>query len=254
MNVTVKYPILEFDENRIAFLEPNPNEVDFILPKKCIALFFKDVVQELSNLKNVKKIGTVEWETGNCDYYSFTMDSGEEICFYHTWGGAAISAAVLDLTISLGVKKILFLGGAGVLIKKEEGEIIIPTSGVRDEGTSYHYCRPSRYITPTSNFQNEICRYLKEKSIPFITGRTWTTDGFYRETIGKIIRRKKENCITVEMEFSALCSVANFRNIDFAQIFYSGDKVDADGKYSERDWQSDKLTRFKLFELALKVI
>lgn len=35
--------------------------------------------------------------------------------------------------------------------------------------------------------------------MPYVEGKTWTTDGLYRETEGKIALRKEQGCITVEM-------------------------------------------------------
>jgi hypothetical protein len=55
----------------------------------------------------------------------------------------------------------------------------------------------------------------------------------------------------VEMECSALAAVAEFREVEFAQMLYSGDNLDAD-VYDERDWWNNLSVREKLFVLSLE--
>lgn len=50
-----------------------------------------------------------------------------------------------------------------------------------------------------------------------IVGKTWTTDGLFRQTRGKIKRRRDEGCLVVEMEAAAMLAVASFRGIRFGQ-------------------------------------
>lgn len=60
--------------------------------------------------------------------------------------------------------------------------------------------------------------------------KTWTTDGFFRETPAKVALRKKEGCLSVEMEGAAIFAVARFRGYQAGAIFYGGDDV------SGKDW------------------
>ncbi len=86
---------------------------------------------------------------------------------------------------------------------------------------------------------------------PYLIGKTWTTDGIYRETPAKIAQRKAEGCITVEMEAAAFFAVAQFRGVTFAQILYGGDDVSGD-VWDNRDWLSRKSVRERLFWLAVE--
>lgn len=56
------------------------------------------------------------------------------------------------------------------------GEIIIPVSAVRDEGTSYHYLEPSREI---ECHKEAVVSCLKQMGVPFTTGKAWTSDAIY---------------------------------------------------------------------------
>ena len=57
-------------------------------------------------------------------------------------------------------------------------------------------------------------------------GTTWTTDAFYRETRGKIAKRKEMGAICVEMECSATQALCDFRGVEFFQFLYAGDNLD----------------------------
>lgn len=106
--------------------------------------------------------------------------------------------------------------------------MIIPNSAVRDEGTSYHYVEPSREIEANSRVVQIIEQTLTANQVLYIKAKTWTTDAFYRETPLKIARRKKEGCVTVEMEASAYMAVAQYNGVEFEQILYAGDNLGAE--------------------------
>lgn len=52
----------------------------------------------------------------------------------------------MDWLIGYGVKEIMSTGTCGVLVPIEENRFLVPTKALREEGTSYHYVAPSRYI------------------------------------------------------------------------------------------------------------
>ena len=57
-------------------------------------------------------------------------------------------------------------------------------------------------------------------------GTTWTTDAFYRETQGKVAKRKEMGAICVEMECAAMQAMCDFRGVEFFQFLYAGDNLD----------------------------
>ena len=85
---------------------------------------------------------------------------------------------------------------------------MIPTESYRDEGTSYHYKKASD-ITNTN--ANKAAEFMKYKKLPYVLGKNWTTDSFYRETENNFAQRKADGCISVEMECSAMQTVCDFR-------------------------------------------
>ena len=157
------------------------------------------------------------------------------IAVVHPRVGAPMGAAVLEKLIAIGCRKFIACGGAGVLVPKVVlGHLVVPTSAIRDEGTSYHYLPAGREVAPTPRALAAIESVLKANGHDYLLGKTWTTDALYRETRAKVERRKREGCLTVEMEAAAFFAVAKFRGVEFGQILYAGD--DLSGEWDHRNW------------------
>jgi uridine phosphorylase len=86
-----------------------------------------------------------------------------------------------------------------------------------------------------------------------VTGKTWTTDGLYRETRAKVSRRVAEGCLTVEMEAAAFFAVARFRGVSFGQMLYAGDDLSGE-VWDPRGWTHDAKGRDLLFRLAAEAV
>ena len=123
---------------------------------------------------------------------------------------------------------------------------------LRDEGTSYHYVAPSRWIAAQPAVTQVIRDVLTEQQIPFVEGPTWTTDAFYRETVAKVERRRNEGCLTVEMENASFLAVAQLRNVQFGQILYSGDDLSSE-VWDSRGWHTHAGLRHHLTMVATEV-
>ena len=86
--------------------------------------------------------------------------------------------------------------------------------------------------------------------MPYARGKTWTTDGIYRETPARIARRRDEGCLTVEMEAAAFFAVAEFCGVTFGQMLYAGDDLSGD-TWDMRDFIHGQASlRERLFWLA----
>ena len=163
---------------------------------------------------------------GHTAVYCFEYH-GHKFGFYRTWVGApACAGTVEEIRTVLNTDKIIHFGGAGCLDKEiARGKVMIPTEAYRDEGTSYHYAPASDYITIRNADIVEAC--MKENGIPYVKGKTWTTDGFYRETVNNFEKHKAAGCISVEMEGAAVQAVCDFRGLEVYMFFTGGDLLDA---------------------------
>ncbi len=247
------YPILEFDPANQAYIHPR-NVYSYrgrLFPERVVICFFKDVLAQVIRKKKARKIAVFNSENGPNPVHEIAFKN-KKIAILHPNIGAAAAAGFLDEAIGMGGKKFIACGGAGVLRKElAVGHLIVPTSAVRDEGASYHYMAPSREAFPHPKGLQAIRKVLGRHQVPFIEGKTWTTDGFYRETLDKVKLRKKEGCLSVEMECSAFFAVSKFRKVKFSQILYSGD--DLSGPiHDDRGWKSRGTIRERVFWLAVE--
>jgi uridine phosphorylase len=152
--------------------------------------------------------------------------------------------------IARGVNRFIACGGAGVLDPDlAVGHLVVPVSAVRDEGTSYHYLPPSREVQASPAAVSAIEATLSAAHLPYLLGKTWTTDAFYRETIERTRRRREEGCITVEMEAATFFAVSQFRGVSFGQILYGGDSVRPEG-WDSRGWEKREDVRRNLIQLS----
>jgi len=220
-----KYPILEFDDSKQAIIEPSKVIHKLDVPEHCVLCFSYEVIKKLNNEGKLIHITDLSSCMGLHPVYEVKFNN-KRIAVFHPGIGAPLVAGLFEEIIARGMTKFIACGGAGVLDKEiAVGHLIIPTSAIRDEGTSYHYLTPSREIEPSKEGIEAIEITLKKHKCKYLLSKTWTTDAFYRETKDKVKLRKSEGCLTVEMECSALCAVAKFRSVIFAQLLYGGDDV-----------------------------
>jgi purine-nucleoside phosphorylase len=140
--------------------------------------------------------------------------------------GAPYATMLLENLIAWGVRKIIFLGWCGAISEKVKiGDIILPTSAIVDEGTSSHYISNNSLSQPTPVLIAQIQGYLQEKNIKFHHGKIWSTDAVYRETRDKVQYFQKQDVLAVDMETSALFSVAKFRNVGIGAILVVSDEL-----------------------------
>jgi uridine phosphorylase len=241
------FPILEFDPSPTAIIEPRRIYKAIDVPKHCVLCFFQDVIDDLVQNGGAREIDHADSEVGRHPMYEVEID-GKRLAVVHPRIGAAMAAAMLDRCIARGVRKFIACGGAGVLDSKiAVGHIVVPNAAIRDEGASYHYLAPAREVTPHPRALAAIEKTLQRNEMDYIVAKTWTTDGLFRETRARMLARKREGCLTVEMEAAAFFAVAQFRRVQFGQILYGGD--DLSGKWDHRNWNRHQI-RERLFTLA----
>jgi len=134
---------------------------------------------------------------------------------------------LLENLIACGASKILFMGWCGSISKKVEiGDIVIPDVAIIDEGTSRHYQNGEIQLThPSGPIIKRLKAELNQNQIHFHSGAVWSTDAIYRETRGQVEYYQRQGAIAVEMEISALFTVARFRKVDLGAIVVVSDEL-----------------------------
>jgi len=230
----------EFDKSKKSTF--NPDEVinkipDF--PKVGITCFSHKLLQKIIETYNPEEIAYIKNGTGKNPVYKLNY-KGKDIAIFMSRVGAPACVVGYEEVIVMGLEKLVVFGTCGVLKSEiEDLAIIIPNSAIRDEGTSYHYLDASDEIEINSNYKEEFKEVLEEHNYSFIEGKVWTTDAPYRETKNKVIKRKEQGCICVDMECASLTAVAKFRNKEVFQFFYAADNLDA-SKWDQRSLGNDE--------------
>ena len=207
----------------------------------------------LRQFKNTK-IGKFRAHVTAKDIYLIEVE-GRKIVFYLSNIGSTLATMdIIEINHVTGANKFIFFGSAGSLDnEKTKNKFVIPTSAYRDEGASYHFKKASDYIRiKNSSFMQ---KFFKEKNIPYIAGKVWTTDALYRETENNAKKRKDEGCIAVEMEVAGVQAVCDFYSFDFYDFLVTGDVLytDSNIKYDKRGFSKANHDVDKFF-IALELV
>ncbi len=248
------FPILEFDPDPRAILQPRGPETSRPVPKRAVLCFFKDVLQHLLDERRLTQIGALPSELGPLPLYVLrveTVSGVRDVLVAHPGIGAPLGAGILEEIIALGTQQVIACGGCGVLLPEiAAGHPVILSAAVRDEGTSYHYLPPAREVAADPRGVAALEAACQELGIAYRLGKTWTTDAFYRETPARRARRLAEGCEVVEMEAAAFFAVAQFRGATFGQVVYGGDLVVPE-QWEHRGWTERHADRELMFRLAV---
>lgn len=228
-------PILEFDTAQTAVIDPNHENLDLHLPRKCVFAFLGQYIDEYAEKAGTRKVSEFISATKWYPIY-VTNYKGEDIVFCQAPVGAPAAVQVLDWLIGYGVREIISAGSCGALETFPEGTFLVPKKALRDEGTSYHYAPPSRFMEVNEKARKAIAETILEHGMKYQEVITWSTDAMFRETKEMVAYRKSEGCAVVEMECSALAAVATFREVTFGMIFYTADSLANVEQYDMRNW------------------
>ena len=228
-------PILEYDDNPSAVLMPDHEELNLKLPEKAVFAFLYDAVDLYAKEHDGKVVS--EFVSATKTYPNYVVEyNGEEICMVQAPVGAAAAVQILDWLIGYGVRKVISAGSCGTLIDIEENAFLVPVKALRDEGTSYHYLPPSRFVEMNTVAIRAIEQALLVHGLKYRKITTWSTDGFYRETPEKVNYRISEGCAVVEMECAALAACASLRSIIWGELLYTADSLANLEAHDSRDW------------------
>jgi nucleoside phosphorylase len=144
--------------------------------------------------------------------------------------GAPVAAIVVENLIALGVRRFVSMGTAGGLLPGQAfGDVVLCTAAIRDEGVSHHYVAPARRALPSAPLTERLGLALGARGVSHRRGTSWTIDCPYMETDAEVVHYRQEGVCCVEMEASALFSVAQHRRVDMASAFAISDEVGPDG-------------------------
>jgi len=220
----------------------------------CILTFSREILQYVLEQYECTKIGDLYSSNGAHAIYGFEY-KGKTFAVYMSVVGAPGCVADMEDTLSIiSTEKYVVFGGSGCLNKEiARGKVMVPTAAYRDEGTSYHYAPASDYVTVKNS--DVVAAFMEQAGLPWVQGKTWTTDAVHRETRGNFEKRKSEGCISVEMECAAVQAMCDFRGLNVYYFLTSGDLLDAPKWDNRAEKDQKKHTQHDPghFEIALEL-
>ena len=245
-------PLTEFDADSSVLIEPESGSTSGVIPEHAVICFFRDVIDEVCGDGRAEVVATFTWEHGTHELFSLPVGD-RRVAVFHPGVGAPLACGLFEEVIATGCRKFVACGGAGAVVPGLAlGHVVVPDAAVRDEGTSFHYLPPSRQVGADPAVTAVLRAVLDERAVPYAVGTTWTTDAPYRETRAKVAARRREGCLTVEMETAALLAVARHRGVTFGQYLYAGDDVSGE-TWDHRHWQTSSARR-DLFRLSVEAV
>jgi uridine phosphorylase len=118
------------------------------------------------------------------------------------------------------------VGIAGSLDEEiSAGDMILPSSAIRDEGTSHHYLPSYLPAKPSENLHEKFITAMQSRSLRYVSGKVWTTDAPFRETGEEILEYRRQGVLAVEMECAALFSVCSALGLESACGLVASDSL-----------------------------
>ena len=209
-------------QQHVAYFQQQGVIPDFPIPESVIFCYEGNLLDRITRTENVEQVHGV-----GGGFYLLTETENRIAVSGNNGIGAPGVSMLLEICIELGVKRFINVGIAGGLQKTSHiGDVVICTSAIRDEGVSYHYLKdPSAPALPSENLTAAFRQTLEHESIRYTQGPTWTTDAFFRETVGEIQHYQQEGVVTVEMEAAALFAISTLRGVEMASGFVISDLI-----------------------------
>lgn len=239
-------PLLDGPSEDPALIEPSRRFPQSPLPENCLLYCFGELPENAPAPDHIHRglgsaIGARE----------VMIYGGVAVCRPGVGGPSA--AATLEELIALGCRRFLLVGGAGSLVEGQKlGQLVLVDEAVRDEGLSHHYLSAAPTVCVPPDHLRRLQTRLSALGVEARRGTTWTTDALYRETPERLQKRRREGCLTVEMEVASLLAVAEFRGVELGALLFCGDDLSTD-TWDFRDWTSAHTVMEKLFFLGLEV-
>jgi uridine phosphorylase len=205
--------------------------------------------------KNLIKGNCVEWLYGESQPFCVGRFNDLEVGVGRFWIGAPAAASTLEEAVACGVNTIFEVGvSGGIQSYLEPGNIVVVTEAIRDEGTSYHYFPPEVKVESDTSLRDGLIEQLKRKNIRHFVGPVWSTDGAYRETRGKLRKFRESGVLAVDMETSAVFTIAKYRKVKAASAQVISDVLTENGWRIAFGHQSVRESAKNLLKAVLETI
>lgn len=143
----------------------------------------------------------------------------QHLCFLDGGRGAPQAVDTVETLAALGVKTIIAVGMCGAFDERVRvGEIITPKKAFVEEGTSLHYYESIDASFPDADLLQMAVSLFHTCTYPIVS-----TDAVYRQTFRKEQMWREKGAVGVDMETSAVFSVAQYLGLRAAALLMVSD-------------------------------
>ena len=208
-----------------------------IVPPVCLLEFDGDLTDRLVQEGIAKPFSA--WA---CFHTSmFAMELEGVLCgiIARTIGGP-YAVLIAEQLQAAGAKIIIGLTSAGRLAPELPIPcLVVATSAIRDEGTSYHYLAPGKEVVCPTPIIPILEQELVATGWTVRCGKVWTTDGPYRETETQLEKWSGEGVLAVEMQAASLFAFGLARQASVACVAMVSNSVNHEGEQFDTGSQED---------------
>ena len=201
----------------------------------------------------------------NREFVTYTgLLEDEEVSVVSTGIGGPSAAIAMEELIHLGVTHFLRIGTCGgINLRVQAGDLVIPMSAIRQEGTSYEYA-PSTYpATADYSLLHALVQAAEELKLPHHVGVVQSKDSFYGQhsplsmpvsptLLSHWNAYKQLGVLASEMESAALFTVSAARNVRCAAIFTALWNQEREAAHLDQNTHFDTDSSIRCSILALK--
>jgi len=176
------------------------------VPSICVLDPDGDIVRRLK--ANGEAHISNDWPCYHTELYTFTL-GGNVAGIVGCAVGAPFAVLIAEELFASGCQLLISITSAGQITPAGKlPYFVVIDRALRDEGTSYHYAKPSEYSEAEPDLAKLITDAIKAKDLNVVAGSSWTTDAPFRETEEAITAARSKGILAVEMEAAALYAFA----------------------------------------------
>lgn len=155
-----------------------------------------------------------------------SVDEDRGLCLAGPCLGAPAAVLLLEKLVALGVRSVMLFSCCGSIHSGMPiGTTVLPSGGVVGEGVTHYYSGETT-VTVDPAVLDRLRTFLAGFPEGWDEGVLWSTDAPYRERRDELASLARDHGVVgVDMEFTALCSVAAFRGVSFGALLVVSDEL-----------------------------
>ena len=180
------------------------------VPSICVLDPDGDIVRRLK--ANGQARLASDWPCYHTELYTFTVGA-QVVGIVGCAVGAPFAVLLAEELFASGCHLLISITSAGQITPAGKlPYFVVIDRALRDEGTSYHYAKPSEYSEAEPQLVAAAVQAVRAKGVNVVIGSSWTTDAPFRETEQAIAAARSKGILAVEMEAAALYAFARASN------------------------------------------